>query len=665
MYGIEEYSGEEENNEEPEEQETETVPDVFSDEEQDAESEEINESEGDASQEPVSEETPQLALGKAPLQTLNITAAEEPALKGETNTGEEETYTISYDTEVPAGSAVSYISSTGAVLPDLADSAEKGKFAGWYLDAAFSDGPYTQIPAGSTGDRTFYAGWQRSVQVYIYGNTYGSAKYKKTAINSSNTVTVLSGEDFVLELIPASENCRVSSVLKDGNAVEFSNDSVTIQSSEVHHNMKVEVTFDQWPTHRIVFDYNDGGETETKESYIKNGTVITFEKPVRKGYLFKGWLCAQDGQTYLAGAEYSVEHTRDFTAQWELENYTLTYHTNNSSAGSIPQQTFTILSDGFSLLNPAIPYADFIAWYEAEDFSGDTISGIEKGTDHNVDVYGKWEYDVFLAYNAEGGTVTATNPISDGKTSVTTGESVTLTATANDGYVLKEITVKSASSTPVPVSGNSYTFSDMIEDAFFTAEFAKAYTVTFIANDGSGDQTSQTVIPGNAVTLPVRVRSGYQFNGWLSSEDGKVHAPGNYVPSGDVTFTAQWEKIPTFYKVYVYYNTFGTVSYNGELVPNRSYFEVEEGRSVTLYFNPLSASYYPYNCTVNNVKRGSISSLTLENIKENQVVSVTFAPTFARPMTGDDGNLPLWAALMAASGIAGTILLSRRKKKQQ
>ena len=84
-----------------------------------------------------------------------------------------------------------------------------------------------------------------------------------------------------------------------------------------------------------------------------------------------------------------------------------------------------------------------------------------------------------------------------------------------------------------------------------------------------------------------------------------------------------------------------------------------------MYFNPLSTSYYPYNCTVNNVKKGSISSLTLEDIRDNQVVSVTFAPTFARPMTGDSSRLLLWAGLMTFSGAAAGILLGRKKKKQQ
>ena len=665
MYSIEEgYDEAGQDTEEPEEKQASVF---LAGEEQDVTPQENKNSLEEPLKEALTLNPEKITPGMTPPQTLMITEAEDPGFEGETKTGEEETFTITYDTEVPEGSATTYVSSTGATLPVLTDSAEKGTFAGWYLDADFTDGPYETIPTGSTGKREFYAGWKRAVLVYIAGETFGHVKYKDTPITSSkgNTVYVLPGEDFVLELIPATENCRVTKVLAGGSEVPFSSDSVTIESDNVKNKMEVYVYFDQWPTHYITFDYNDGGATENKASYIKDGIALEFEEPTRKGYEFKGWLCSKDGEIYITGSEYTVTQSADFTAQWELKNYTLTYHVNNSSVGEIPSQKFTILTDDFSLLNPAIPYADFIGWYETADFSGEHISEIEKGTDHDVDVYGKWEYNIFINYDAAAGSVTATKPIEDGKTTITTGDEVTLTATAADGYVLKEIAVKSASTAEAPQTGSAYTFKDLNEDAFFTAYFVKAYTVTFDANDGSGEKTSRTIIPGEAITLPERVRSGYQFNGWLSSEDNKVHAPGNYVPAGDVTFTAQWEKIPTYYKVYVYYNTFGTVSYNGEIVPNRSYFEVEEGKSLTMYFNPLSASYYPYNCTVNNVKKGSVSSLTLENIKENQVVSVTFAPTFARPMTGDSSRLVLWAALMAASGIACTMMIGRRKKKQK
>ena len=570
MYGIEAFRGEE--TQEGSEEEPVLHPSEDKQEEQPEEDEKPEE------EELLQEEYPnarKAALNAMPPLTLEM--EKEPAFTGEAKTGDEEEYDISYDVPVPADAPKKYKSSEGVdILPEPSDTTIP--FAGWYLDSNFTDGPHTKIAAGSTGDRTYFARWQYDVQVYVNGNAYGKAVYGETVINSSNTVQVLSGNDFILNLEPTSNDCRVSKVLVKSIDAEFEPDKLTVKRDVVSHNMKVEVFFDVWPTHTVTFVYNDDA-TPTKTLSVKDKTNAPFETPVRNGYKFLGWLCNLNGTIYQVSDEYPVEHSVSFEAQWELETYKLIYVMNNNAVAPYEPETFT-MEDEFDLKKPEAQ-AVFLGWYLDSTLTDSPVTKIEKGTTENVTVYGKWQ----------------------------------------------------------------------------------PCTVVFNRNDGSAS-TSQTVIPGNPVTLPAAQRSGYQFLGWRSSEDGNMYREGTYIPKGDVTFTAQWEKIPTYYRVYVYYNTFGTVSCNGAIITNRSYFDVEEGESVTLYFNPLSTSYYPYNCTVNNVKKGSISSLTLENIRDNQVVSVTFAPTFARPMTGDSGNLLLWAGLMALSGAAAGILIKRKKKKQ-
>ena len=206
----------------------------------------------------------------------------------------------------------------------------------------------------------------------------------------------------------------------------------------------------------------------------------------------------------------------------------------------------------------------------------------------------------------------------------------------------------------------------MTGDIILYAKFIPIYTITYVLNGGAmSDPTSQTYTEEDAaIVYPVPSKANAIFEGWYKSADfsGSPVASQPKGTAGNITLYAKWKNI---YRIYVYYNTFGTVSCNGSVIPNRSYFEVEEGDSLTMYFNPLSTSYYPYNCTVNNVKKGSVSSLTLEDIRDNQVVSVTFAPTFARPMTGDSSRLLLWTGLMTFSGAAAGILLGRKKKKRQ
>ena len=191
--------------------------------------------------------------------------------------------------------------------------------------------------------------------------------------------------------------------------------------------------------------------------------------------------------------------------------------------------------------------------------------------------------------------------------------------------------------------------------------------VTYNYNDGTTPVTNE-VKYGMTLPLPSRTRKGYDFKGWQCSVDGKNYQANTQYPvKADVTFTAQWEKQRVFYKVSVYHTNNGVVYYNGQPLPSGSSFELEEGKTAELKFAATTSGYYVYNCTVNNVRRGSVDGLTVGPIKENEIISVTFAPTFVRPITGDANPLMLWACMMAASalGMTGTALLRKKRKAEK
>ena len=73
----------------------------------------------------------------------------------------------------------------------------------------------------------------------------------------------------------------------------------------------------------------------------------------------------------------------------------------------------------------------------------------------------------------------------------------------------------------------------------FSLRIAKAstYTVTYDANGGTCDRTSDTYT-GEALTLPTPDRGGYNFTGWYDADNNLVTSP--YAPAKDVTLTAQW-----------------------------------------------------------------------------------------------------------------------------
>ena len=80
-----------------------------------------------------------------------------------------------------------------------------------------------------------------------------------------------------------------------------------------------------------------------------------------------------------------------------------------------------------------------------------------------------------------------------------------------------------------------------------TFQIKNAYSVSFNANDGSGEKDSVPIMDGEEYTLPANpftAPSGYRFKGWATSQNGNVLQDETITVSENVTLYAIWEKIP-------------------------------------------------------------------------------------------------------------------------
>ena len=154
----------------------------------------------------------------------------------------------------------------------------------------------------------------------------------------------------------------------------------------------------------------------------------------------------------------------------------------------------------------------------------------------------------------EHGTVTAD------KLSANEGESVTLTARPDDGYILNAYSVKDANGETVAVTDNSFVMP--ASDVTVTATFTKnKFTVTW-KNGDTVLETDEHVPYGATPTYdgetPVKAGTAqytYTFTGW-SPEISEV--------TGDVTYTAQFSSTVKKYTV-IFKNYDGTVLQSNEL----------------------------------------------------------------------------------------------------
>ena len=144
-------------------------------------------------------------------------------------------------------------------------------------------------------------------------------------------------------------------------------------------------------------------------------------------------------------------------------------------------------------------------------------------------------YDVALSVNIEdSGVIT-------GDGTYNNGETVTLTATANEGYIFVNWTEDGEEVT----AETEFTFV-ITEDRSFVANFIAIYDLVLSVNiEGAGEVTGAgTFTDGETVTVTATANEGYEFVNW--TEDGEVvstEAEYSFVITGDMELVANFVEV--------------------------------------------------------------------------------------------------------------------------
>lgn len=155
-----------------------------------------------------------------------------------------------------------------------------------------------------------------------------------------------------------------------------------------------------------VIKYNlNGGVADNPVVYTEEKETFTLNNPTRNGYEFIGWT-----GTGLIGLTMNVvipkgsNGGREYTANWEIITYTITYNLNGGSADNPTE--FTIESDYISLNPPTKHGYDFIGW-TVTGFDGYYLNvQIPEGSTGNREYTANWEAKEYtMYYDADGGSV--------------------------------------------------------------------------------------------------------------------------------------------------------------------------------------------------------------------------------------------------------------------
>ena len=322
----------------------------------------------------------------------------------------------------------------------------------------------------------------------------------------------------------------------------------------------------QWGINRYTVSFDtDGGTTIAPITQDYGTAIIAPKDPTKTGYTFAGW----DKEI----PEAMPAENMTITAQWKINQYTITFNTAGGSDVAAITQDY-----GAAIAAPANPTK-----------TGYTFAGWDKEIPEtmpaeNLTIKAQWKINKYtITFDTAGGSAVASitqdygtaitapaNPAKEGYTFAGWSEKIpgrmpaeNMTVKAqwkinqytitfkNGETVYKTITQDygTAITKPADPTKTGYTFAGWDKeipeampagDMTVTAKWTvNKYTVTFDANGGSACEDITVTYGGKYPTLPAPTKEGYTFEGWFDGET-QVKSGDAVTITGNQTLTAHW-----------------------------------------------------------------------------------------------------------------------------
>ena len=452
------------------------------------------------------------------------------------------TYTVTLHANggtINNGNVTSYTYGVGATLPTADDMTYTGyTFKGWYDNENLTGSPVTAIGDTETGNKEYWAKWEIN-QYTISFDTNGGSEIAPITQDYGTKITApadptrkgytFKGWDKEIPKTMPAENMTVKAQWEINQyAITFDTNggseiapitqdygtNITSPADPIREGYtfigwdrdipktmpaeNITVTA-QWEINRYTITFDTAGGSEIAPITQDYGTNITSPAdPTREGYTFIGW--DRDIPVTMPAENITV------TAQWEINQYAITFDTNGGSEIAPITQDY-----GTKITTPADPTR-----------KGYTFKGWDKEIPktmpaENITVKAQWEINQYtIAFDTNGGSEIA--PITqDYGTEITAPDNPT-----REGYTFIGWDRDIPEIMPA-------------ENITVTAQWEiNLYTITFDTNGGS-EIAPITQDYGTNITVPADpTREGYTFIGWDK-------AIPTTMPAENITVTAQWK----------------------------------------------------------------------------------------------------------------------------
>ena len=275
------------------------------------------------------------------------------------------TYAVTLNTNggtINNGNVTGYTYGVGATLPAADDMTYTGHtFKGWYDNENLTGSPVTAIGGAETGNKEYWAKWEIN-------------QYTVTVKPENGKADIIITQDYGTPI-------TAPTLTREGYT--FKGWDKEIPETMPAGNITVKA---QWEINQytIAFDTNGGSEiVPITQDY---GTEITApDNPIRKGYTFKGW--DKEIPETMPAENITVK------AQWEINQYTITFDTNGGSEIAPITQDY-----GTEITAPDNPTR-----------KGYTFKGWDKEIPEtmpaeNITVKAQWEINQYtIAFDTNGG----------------------------------------------------------------------------------------------------------------------------------------------------------------------------------------------------------------------------------------------------------------------
>ena len=499
-------------------------------------------------------------------------------------------------------------------------------FDGWYTTADKTT-TITELPVGTTGDKTIYAKWTPAsgiaykVQHYKMGTngqysatpTLEETKYG--AINENVTATPQN-------YVGYEEDTTYTGRVASGKIQETGTLTLKLYYKPIEYT--------------ITYELNGGtNDVNNPTKYTVESNTITFKPATKSGYTFKAWYsdaaCTQEmkeipkGSTgnkkvyakweNVEGVDYKVEHYLKKNGQYALETTdtlsgttgstvtatpkTFVGYAENASvaervaSGKIPESGTLVLKLYYDPISYKINYVlnggtndstnpstytventvtfknptragyTFQGWYEESGFTTPITSTANKTGD--ITIYAKWGHVENVDYKVEHYLKKNGQYTLETTDTIsgTAGSTVTAAPRTFTGYTENTSAAGRTASGKIPESGT------LVLKLYYDPI---SYKINYVLNGGTNNSANpSTYTVENTVTFKAPTKAGYNFQGWYEEAGFKTPITSTANKIGDITLYAKWEaKGDTGYKVEHYkknaqgsYTLATTTSYTG------------------------------------------------------------------------------------------------------